>query len=67
MRPRQKTQFVEIVGKVGDILKQERHFEGRRHFEAGKTTGKVWVRFISNALLVKVAIRAFFEPKNVTR
>ena len=47
MRPRQKTQFVEIVGKVGDILKQERHFEGRRHFEgkshfeAGKTTGKV--------------------------
>ena len=41
MRPRQKTQFVEIVGKVGDILKQERHFEGRRRFEAGKTTGKV--------------------------
>ena len=33
--------------KVGDILKQERrfegrrHFEGRSHFEAGKTTGKV--------------------------
>ena len=35
MRPRQKTQFVEIVGKVGDILKQETHFEGRRYFEAG--------------------------------